>query len=351
MISPDVKEWIRCIDGAAALQRWKEASRPVYVWGAYAKGWQVYEALRERGYEVGGFIDAHKGTREYHGKDVCHPDEVMGRDIFVVVAVEGIRGEIQRYLAEYGFQRDEDYLYFAELIPEVRIAGFRGEYRDAYQNVFAYTGGHDLEINIVCTGGHNTVRIGKDYRGNGRLKLILAYGSTIVLGDAFRSEGDVLLDAAGGGRIVIGKGFFAMKDTNINARYESSIEIVDYVTAGQRLFLSSGRFSPVTIGNDCMFSHDVSIFGTDGHSILDMDERKNRSMEVEKAIHIGTHVWLGKGASVLYGTDIGNGCVVGASSVVRGAFPARCVLAGNRAKVIRENCTWDRRREIAFEDF
>ena len=351
MISPDVTYWIKCLDAAVPLQRWKDTNRPVYVWGAYAKGWQIYEALRERGYGLGGFIDAHKETKEYHGKDVYRPDEVLERDIFVVVAIEGIRREIKHYLAKYGFRQEEDYIYFAENIPEVRIAGFHGEYRDTYQNVFVYEGDCDLEINIVCIGGNNTVRIGKDYRGNGRLKLILAYGSTITLGDAFQSEGDVLLDATGGGRIAVGKGFRVMKDTNINARYEASIEVGDYVTAGQRLFLSSGRFSPVTIGSDCMFSHDVSIFGTNGHSILDMNDRKNRSMESEKAIQIGTHVWLGKGASVLYGTDIGDGCVVGASSVVRGMFPERCVLAGNRAKVIRENCTWDRRREIAFEDF
>jgi acetyltransferase-like isoleucine patch superfamily enzyme len=40
---------------------------------------------------------------------------------------------------------------------------------------------------------------------------------------------------------------------------------------------------------------------------------------------------------ILPGVEIGDGCVVGAGSVVTKSVPARSVVAGNPAKVIRSN--------------
>ena len=153
-----------------------------------------------------------------------------------------------------------------------------------------------------------------------------------------------------GGKISIGKDFNLKNASNINARYDAAVEIGNNVTTGDRFFLSSGRNSKVSIGHDCMFSHDVSIHGTNGHSIIDLTRQENRSTNNECPIEIGNHVWLGKGASVLYGSQIGDGCVVGTASMVRGIYPTNCIIAGNIARVIRENCTWDRRREIDFYD-
>jgi acetyltransferase-like isoleucine patch superfamily enzyme len=51
---------------------------------------------------------------------------------------------------------------------------------------------------------------------------------------------------------------------------------------------------------------------------------------------IGNDVWFGAGAIVLKGARIGDGCVVAGGSVVTaGDYPARSVIAGNPARVVK----------------
>lgn len=51
-------------------------------------------------------------------------------------------------------------------------------------------------------------------------------------------------------------------------------------------------------------------------------------------IYIGDNVFVGMNCTILPNTYIGNNCIVGAGSVVRGKFPDNSVLMGNPAKVI-----------------
>ncbi len=55
-------------------------------------------------------------------------------------------------------------------------------------------------------------------------------------------------------------------------------------------------------------------------------------------VRIGDNVWLGDGVAVLAGADIGDGCVIGANSVVTGPIPPRTVAVGAPARVVRR---WD----------
>lgn len=53
------------------------------------------------------------------------------------------------------------------------------------------------------------------------------------------------------------------------------------------------------------------------------------------SVTIGSDVWIGKGATILSGTQIGHGAVIGAQSLVRGVVPPYEVWAGNPARHIR----------------
>lgn len=54
-------------------------------------------------------------------------------------------------------------------------------------------------------------------------------------------------------------------------------------------------------------------------------------------IIIGDDVWIGAGVIILKGVILGDGCVVASGSVVAsGVYPARSVLAGNPAKVVKK---------------
>lgn len=57
---------------------------------------------------------------------------------------------------------------------------------------------------------------------------------------------------------------------------------------------------------------------------------------IKKRTVIGKGSFIGYGAMIQAGTILGDQCVVGANSVVKGEFPAYCVIAGNPAKVIKK---------------
>ena len=50
---------------------------------------------------------------------------------------------------------------------------------------------------------------------------------------------------------------------------------------------------------------------------------------------IGKNCFIGAGARILAGTLLGNQCIVGTNSVVRGVFPDNCVLSGNPARIVK----------------
>lgn len=52
---------------------------------------------------------------------------------------------------------------------------------------------------------------------------------------------------------------------------------------------------------------------------------------------IGDDVWIGDKATILSGVTIGNGAVIAANSVVTKDVPAYCVVAGNPAKILKNN--------------
>ena len=53
--------------------------------------------------------------------------------------------------------------------------------------------------------------------------------------------------------------------------------------------------------------------------------------------YIGENCFIGARSIILPGLKIGDGCIVGAGSVVTRDVPGKCAVAGNPAKIIKEN--------------
>lgn len=51
---------------------------------------------------------------------------------------------------------------------------------------------------------------------------------------------------------------------------------------------------------------------------------------------IGKNCWLGEGVIVMPGVTIGDGCVIGAHSVVNKDMPAACIAVGSPARVVKK---------------
>jgi len=135
---------------------------------------------------------------------------------------------------------------------------------------------------------------------------------------------------------------------------------VNYVQAGNRgkirdfSILFGSKETPVTIGDDFFIGAHCYINGAAGLTIgsrvtiahgvmIFTDSGPNTSQKLQKhfpitaaPVKIGDDVWIGASAMILPGVIIGNGCVIGAGSLVKDDVPDGSVVAGNPAKVVRE---------------
>lgn len=89
----------------------------------------------------------------------------------------------------------------------------------------------------------------------------------------------------------------------------------------------------ITIGNNVDITADVTFVTHDGGTLVLRKEVPD--LELTAPITIGNDVYIGIKTIILPGTKIGNRCIVGAGSVVKGEFPDNSVIAGVPAKVIK----------------
>ena len=93
----------------------------------------------------------------------------------------------------------------------------------------------------------------------------------------------------------------------------------------------------VQIGQRVLIGANCTITDTDFHPLSPEARQIHRTRgAVSKPIAVGNDVFVGAHAIVLKGTTLGDGCVVGAGAVVSGTFPARSIVAGNPARVVKE---------------
>lgn len=65
-------------------------------------------------------------------------------------------------------------------------------------------------------------------------------------------------------------------------------------------------------------------------------ERRNGGLEFAHPVKICNNCWIGAGVNILPGVTIGEGCVIGAGSVVTKDIPANSLAVGVPAKVVKK---------------
>ena len=89
----------------------------------------------------------------------------------------------------------------------------------------------------------------------------------------------------------------------------------------------------ITIGNDCFITANCQFITHDGGTLILRKEIPD--LEITAPITIGNDVYIGLNTTILPGTKIGNRCIVGACSLVKGEFPDNSVIAGVPARYIK----------------
>ncbi len=96
----------------------------------------------------------------------------------------------------------------------------------------------------------------------------------------------------------------------------------------------------ITFGRDCMISSQVYVSLSDIHPIY--DRKTGARLNPPASVTVGNHVWVGLRAMILKGSNIGDGTVIAAGSIVSGDMPADAIIAGAPARVLREDVVWRR---------
>lgn len=120
----------------------------------------------------------------------------------------------------------------------------------------------------------------------------------------------------------------------------NTIEIGESTTVTGKTEFIATEGTRITVGADCMFAYGIVLRTGDHHSIFNSDGQR---INASRDIILGNHVWIGQNAFLLKGVEIQSGCVVGACSVVtKGPGIENAILAGNPAKVIKTDISWER---------
>ena len=89
----------------------------------------------------------------------------------------------------------------------------------------------------------------------------------------------------------------------------------------------------IEIGDDVQLSPNVQIYDHD-HDFRAEGGVKSGKYKTAP-VKIGNNVWIGANTVILKGTEIGDNCVIGAGSIVKGTIPAGAVFVQKRVDEIR----------------
>lgn len=86
-----------------------------------------------------------------------------------------------------------------------------------------------------------------------------------------------------------------------------------------------------------MLAPGVKITTSDSHPIIERET--GRRLNTPKSVKVGSHVWFGSDVSVLKGSRIADGCVVGTNSLVtsKTPFASRPLFSSGEEMVAKGN--------------
>ena len=119
----------------------------------------------------------------------------------------------------------------------------------------------------------------------------------------------------------------------LNPQY---FEFGDNFYCGPFAFFGTNKNYPVIIGNYVMFGPRCIIQGGNHDTAYEGFMYNNQSIDhIKGEIKIEDGVWVGCDTTILSGTDIGEGSIIGAKSLVNKKIPPYVVAAGVPMRVIK----------------
>lgn len=351
--------------------------RQVVLWGKCEAADTIKTRLKdEYGIEVAFYVVGRSWSK--YNDVMVKPSvclEGKSADYYVAIPLS-FHPSIKEALLAYGFQKDVDYYYFCDCVIEQRD----DYYEDSHGNKLI---GRCAGLKFAFLGFGATLEVGKNVTFQGTT-IYLNSGARVSIGDEcsiietwmwMRRNGIFSVKKNGmikkstvnvyensvvkiGSNCVFFQGSLSamcnveigknikMRECILATGIGAKVNIGDGFTMEHNGVIDIANHTSLSIGNDCMFSWYVFLLSGDMHTIFDVATKINinSTPEISKSrkIKIGNHVWVGAGASILYGSEIDDGSIIGAESLVKGKIPNNCIAAGNPAKIIRRSVAWSR---------
>ena len=151
------------------------------------------------------------------------------------------------------------------------------------------------------------------YRSERERGLVLGDRVTVYTWTEFNIEPDGLMEV-GDDAVLVG----------------AVVMCAEHVSIGARTVISYN----VTIADSDFHPHDPQQRRLDAVATAPYGDRSKRPPLVSEPVSIGEDVWIGIGAFILKGVQIGAGAVVDAASVVTSDVPVGARVAGNPARIV-----------------
>ena len=125
-------------------------------------------------------------------------------------------------------------------------------------------------------------------------------------------------------------------NTNVQVHNEAELNLGDVGMNSGGVLICAKR---ITIEDNVSMGRGVYIFDSDHHPIYNAD---GVTINEAKEILIEENVWLGIKSTVLKGSKIGKGSVVGAHSLIGMEVPEHVMVGTNMARPILKEISWHR---------
>lgn len=196
---------------------------------------------------------------------------------------------------------------------------------------------------IKIKGKENIFECGSDFKCKNIKVNILGNKNKVIIKDNFNGNNIEIRIVGDNNKVLIDNDVVVVEDLKIYLHEEGfnrTISIGEKTTFFKTRIFNYDNDSSVTIGQDCMFAYNTTVYNTDSHSVFQNGKLINKA----ENLIIGDHVWICGNVEILKNSTVPKGCIVGKNALVSGKFETEnAVIAGLPAKVIKNGIMWDRK--------
>lgn len=120
---------------------------------------------------------------------------------------------------------------------------------------------------------------------------------------------------------------------NVSFEGDGIIELGDNVKIGTNTIIHASKDGGISIGNNTIIAGNNYIIDSN-HGTSKLEKIADQKL-ISKNLLIGSDVWIGTNCSIIYGSKINNGAVIGCNSLVNREIKAYSISFGIPAKEVK----------------